>query len=327
MKEINIKNKILLILKNSDDYISGEELSQYMGISRTAIWKHINTLRSEGYNIDSITKKGYKLTNNNNIINEVELTEGLQTKNLGKSLIFMQKVDSTNNEIKRLAQKEYPNGTTVVAESQSSGKGRLGRLWSSPNGTGLWFSFLLRPQIPPNQIAGITLATGLGVCKAIRNFIGVNALIKWPNDIIIANKKLCGILTEMAAESDRIEYAVVGIGINVNTIEFPEEIQHKATSLFIETQKQINRAELFKNILFEVEKYIEKYLSDNQMDIIDEYKKLCATLGRKVTVTRGKHILSGTAISINNEGELIVKKETGEEIYVNSGEVTVQGIY
>lgn len=326
MKESNIKNKILRILKSSDSYISGEELSRLMGISRTAIWKHINELRSEGYNIDSVTRKGYKLTSNIGIINEVELTEGLQTKTLGKPLIFMQETDSTNSEIKRLVQKGYTHGTTVVAESQNSGKGRLGRVWSSPAGTGLWFSFLLNPQIPPNQIANITLTVGLGVCKAIRNFTGIDALIKWPNDIIIGNKKLCGILTEMSAEADRIEYAVVGIGINVNTSEFPEKIRHKATSLFIETQKQIDRAKLFKNILIEVEKYVDEYLNHSQLDV-DEYKKLCVTLGREVTVTRGKHILNGKAVSISNEGELIIKKENGEEIYVNSGEVTVQGIY
>lgn len=327
MKESNIKNKILRILKNSDSYISGEELSRLMGISRTAIWKHINALRSEGYDIDSVTRKGYKLISNIGIINEVELTEGLQTKTLGKPLIFMQEVDSTNAEIKRLAQKGYTQGTTVVAESQNSGKGRLGRMWSSPPGTGLWFSFLLHPQIPPHQIANITLTAGLSVCKAIQNFTGVNALIKWPNDIIIGNKKLCGILTEMSAEAYRIEYAVVGIGINVNTSEFPEEIRHKATSLFIETEKQIDRAKLFKNILLEVEKYVDEYLNNSQFDIIDEYKKLCVTLGREVTVTRGKHILNGKAVSVSNEGELIIKKENGEEIYINSGEVTVQGIY
>ncbi len=327
MKENNINNKILLILKNSNDYISGEELSQLMGISRTAIWKHINTLRSKGYNIDSVTRKGYKLTTSKNIINEIELSDGLQTQTLGKPLIFMQEIDSTNTEIKRLAQKGYPHGTTVVAESQNLGKGRLGRMWSSPPYTGLWFSFLLRPQIPPHQISGITLATGLGVCKAIRDFTGCNALIKWPNDIIIENKKLCGILTEMTAEADRIEYAVVGIGVNVNTLEFSAEISHKATSLFIETQKQIDRSELFKKILSEVEKYVEKYLSNTQANIVDEYKKMCATLGREVTVTRSKHILKGTAVSVNEQGELIIKKENGKEIYVNSGEVTVQGIY
>lgn len=260
-------------------------------------------------------------------MDKLTLSEKLETKTLGKPLMFIQEIDSTNEEIKQLAQKGYPNGTTVVAETQSAGKGRLGRLWNSPTGTGLWFSFLLRPQISPNQIAGITLAVGLGVCKAIRNYTNINALIKWPNDIIIGNKKLCGILTEMTTKSNEIENVIVGVGINVNTLKFPDEINHKATSLFLETGKQVNRSDLFKNILLEIENYVEYYLDNPQSNIIEDYKKLCATLGKNVTVTRGNKILIGTAISISNDGDLIIKNQTGDKIYINSGEVTVQGIY
>lgn len=327
MKENNIKNKVLLILKESEDYISGEEISQRMGITRSAIWKYIKALRNEGYVIDSVTNKGYKLTDSNSVINEYELTDDLQTEWLGKNLFYLQSVDSTNTEIKRLAQNGAEHGTVVVAEEQQTGKGRLGRVWSSPKGTGLWFSILLRPQIAPSEVAGITLATGLGVCKAIRRCTGLNALIKWPNDIVTGSKKLCGILTEMTAEADRIEYAVVGIGVNVNTKEFPEEIQHKATSLSIETGCDINRAKLFRKILTDTEKYIDSYLTNLEADIIDEYTSLCVTLGKQVTVTRGKSILKGIAVAIGNDGDLIVKTDDGENISVNSGEVTVQGIY
>ncbi len=327
MKENNIKDKVLLMLKENDDYISGEEISQCMGITRSAIWKYIKTLRSEGYVIDSVTNKGYKLTDSSGVINEYELTNGLQTRWLGKRLIYLQSVDSTNTEIKRLAQNGAEHGTVVVAEQQQTGKGRLGRVWSSPKGTGLWFSILLRPQIAPSQVAGITLAAGLGVCKAVRRYTGVNALIKWPNDIVIGRKKICGILTEMTAEADRIEYAVVGIGVNVNTKEFPYEIQCKATSLAIETGCDIKRKELFKEILADTEKYIDSYLTNLEADIIDEYTGLCVTLGRQVTITRGKTTLNGTAVAIGGEGDLVVKINDSENISVNSGEVTVQGIY
>ncbi len=327
MKANTAKDKVLLLLKGSSDYISGEELSQRMGITRSAIWKYIKSLRDEGYQIDSVTNKGYKLVDSNNVLNAIELEEGLQTKNLGKKIIFLQSVDSTNQEVKRQAVNDAPHGTVVVAEQQFMGKGRLGRMWSSPPGTGIWFSFLLRPQITPSEIAGITLAAGLGVCKAIRQFTGLNALIKWPNDVIVGNKKICGILTEMTAEDDRVEYAVVGIGINVNMTEFAPEIRNKATSIAVETGSPINRADLFKVVLKWVEYYIDMYLTDIEKSIIPEYTSLCATVGRQVTVTRGNNILRGNAVSVDSLGDLNVKLENGKIIAVNSGEVTVQGIY
>ncbi len=263
---------------------------------------------------------------NNNIINQNTLTENLKTKWLAKKLVYLPSVDSTNQEVKRIAS-DYPNGTVVVAEKQTAGKGRLGRIWSSPKGTGLWFSILLKPDISPNQIAGITLACGLGVCKAIRKYTGLNALIKWPNDIIIGNKKICGILTEMKAQADRISYAIAGIGINVNTTEFDEDIKHKATSLSVEANIAIDRVDLFKEIMLCLEKSFEDYFSNPDKAISDEYIKLCATLGRNVTVTRGNTIFNGKAVGVNATGDLLVEIQDGTTIQVSSGEVTVQGIY
>lgn len=327
MKENYAKDKVLLLLKGSNDYISGEELSKRMGITRSAIWKYIKALRGEGYEIDSVTNKGYKLINSTGVLNAMELEEGLQTKTLGKRLVFLQSVDSTNQEVKRLAAQDAPHGTVVVAEQQLTGKGRLGRVWSSPPGTGIWFSFLLRPQLPPSKVSGITLAAGLGVCMAIRQYTGLNALIKWPNDVIIGNKKVCGILTEMTAEDNRIDYAVVGIGINVNTKEFDAEIRSKATSLSIEAGSDINRAELFKAVLKYVEHYIDLYLTDLEKGILPQYTGLCATIGRRVRVVRGSNTLEGEAVSIGSHGDLNVRLDGGSIVAVNSGEVTVQGIY
>lgn len=326
MKDNSTKNKILSLLKKSDDYISGEQLSQDIGITRSAIWKYINALRSEGYDIDSVTNKGYKLSGCSDVINEFELTEGLKTKWLAKSLVYLPTVDSTNQEVKRIAS-AYPHGTVVIAEQQTAGKGRLGRVWSSPNGTGLWFSILLKPEIALNQIAGITLVCGLGVCKAIRKYTGLNALIKWPNDIIIGNKKICGILTEMTAEADRINYAVTGIGINVNTSEFDGEIKHKATSLSIENNNVINRAELFKEIILSLETEFDNYFSNPDSGIDEEYTSLCVTLGREVTVKRGNSTFSGKAVAVESTGDLVVRLSDSTAVKVSSGEVTVQGIY
>lgn len=326
MKDNNTKNLILSMLKKSDDYISGEQLSQTIGITRSAIWKYIKTLRSEGYDIDSVTNKGYKLLDCNSAINKFELTEGLKTKWLAKTLIYLPIVDSTNQEIKRIASL-HPHGTVIVAEHQTSGKGRLGRAWASPKGTGLWLSILLKPEIAPNQISGITLVCGLGVCKAIRKYTELNALIKWPNDIIIDNKKICGILTEMTAEADRINYAVTGIGINVNTTEFDNEIKHKATSLSIEANTVINRAELFKEIMFSLEKEFDHYFSNPDGAVSEEYTSLCATINREVTVKRGNSTFKGKAIGVESTGDLIIELADGTSVKVSSGEVTVQGIY
>lgn len=259
-------------------------------------------------------------------MNKTELEENLKTDYLGKTLIYTDSVDSTNNEVKRLAHKGYPTGTTVLAEKQTSGKGRLGRVWSSPVGTGLWFSFLLRPETDFSKISGITLAAGLGVCRAVRDFTGLDAKIKWPNDIIIGNKKICGILTETATEANKIEYAVVGIGINVNDKIFPDEIKEKATSLMIENRySPINRTELFREVLFHTENCIDNYLENSL--IPNDYKQLCATLGRNIEVKRGKNIIRGIAEDISENGDLIVADENNNKIFVNSGEVTVQGIY
>ena len=259
-------------------------------------------------------------------MNKTELVKNLKTDYLGKPLIYTDCVDSTNNEVKRLAKKGCPQGTTVIAERQTSGKGRFGRVWKSPVGTGLWFSFLLRPEADFSKISGITLAAGLGVCRAVRNFMGLDAKIKWPNDVIINNKKICGILTEAAAEADKIKYAVVGIGINVNNRNFPDEIKEKATSLTIENGNiPVDRTEFFKEVLFYTEKCIDCYLENHI--ILEDYKVLCATLGRNITVIRGKNVLKGIAEDISESGDLIVTDENRNKVLVNSGEVTVQGIY
>lgn len=259
--------------------------------------------------------------------NQQKLKEYLNTIQLGRNFVYIESVDSTNTQAKLLAQQGATNGTVVLAEHQTNGKGRLGRQWCSPKGAGLWFSILLRPQISPMQISGITLVTGLAVCKAIRKYTKLNALIKWPNDVIIGNKKLCGILTEMSAKTDKIDYVVVGVGINVNTLEFDEEIAQKATSLKKETGKTINREEFLTVVLGEIEECISLYLSNPNNGISKEYIQLCATLGRQVTVSRGNNNIQGKAVTVTSNGDLVVETNEGKPILVNSGEVIVQGIY
>ncbi|MGN0551701.1 MAG: biotin--[acetyl-CoA-carboxylase] ligase [Acutalibacteraceae bacterium] len=322
-----MKTKILKYLKDSGDYVSGQQLSKMLNVSRNAIWKSINSLKNDGYIIDSVTNKGYKLISVPDILTESEIKSGLKTRRIGNEIIALQQVDSTNEEIKRRAKQGAPHGLVCTAEEQTIGKGRLGRTWVSPPGEGIWVSVLLRLPVSPAEVSGITLAAGLAVCKAVTNVTGLSAKIKWPNDVLIDNKKVCGILTEMAAELDAVDYLVCGIGINANNKSFPDDIAHKATSIYLQLGKEINRSELLRELLYLLELYTDEFAADAAAEFLEEYKSLCVTLGRQVTVTRGGKAVQGTAADVTKSGALIVTGENGERLEITSGEVTVQGIY
>lgn len=322
-----MKSKILYVLKNSNNFVSGEELSKKLGVSRTAVWKNINALRNDGYIIDSVTNKGYKLIKCPDILDENAIFDGLNTNLAGKKIMVFKTVDSTNEEVKRRAVNGEESGLVVVSDEQTAGKGRLGRIWSSSAGCGIYFTLLIRPELSPSNISSITLAAGYAVCLAIREYTGCDAKIKWPNDIIINNKKVCGILTEMAAQSDRLDFVAIGIGINANHTEFPEEITHKATSLFLETGNKINRNDFLHYVIKTLDKVICSFLVSLSLEDVQNFKNLCATLGKNVSVKRNNKTVEGVAIDINFNGELIIKDIYGNNITVNSGEVTVQGIY
>ena len=319
-----MKDRILSALKSADGYVSGEELSHSFGITRSAVWKHIAQLKEDGYNIDSVRNRGYKLENVFNMIDESKVIFNAET--VGKKLIVLKSTDSTNSELKRLARDGEQSGTVVCAYTQTAGKGRFGRQWQSDKG-GLYFSFLLKADLPPSHIASITLASGYAVCLAVREHTGLDVRIKWPNDIIIDNRKICGILTEMAAQSDRMDYIITGIGINVNNAVFPEEIRHKATSLFIETGKMTDKSDFFLTVLKYLDKVLTSFLVSISLEDMENFKKLCATLGREVYVQRGDNTLTGTAVDITPFGELVIETQEHKTVSISSGEVTVQGIY
>ena len=321
-----MKEKILSALKSSDDYISGEALSRSLGITRSAVWKNIRQLRQEGYIIDSVTNKGYRLQKDCNMLDSEKILKNLHCDNIGKKLIILKSTDSTNNEIKKLAALGEESGTVVTAETQTSGRGRFGRQWSSDKG-GLYFSILLRTDLPPSNIAAITLAAGYAVCLAVREYTGLDARIKWPNDIIVENRKICGILTEIAAQSDSIDYIIIGIGININNTEFPDEIKHKASSIHLETNKNIDKSDFFRTVLIYLDKVISSFLISISIDDMSSFKRICATIGREVSVKRGENVLKGIARDITPFGELVIETEDSQKITISSGEVTVQGIY
>jgi BirA family biotin operon repressor/biotin-[acetyl-CoA-carboxylase] ligase len=315
-----MKNKILKMLRSADGYISGEAMSDELGISRNAVWKHINKLREDGYEIESVTKRGYRLTSSPDMISAEEIKNGLETEFIGRNTVYFDEIDSTNNAAKAAA--DMPDGTVFISEIQTGGKGRLGRSWSSPKGTGIWMSVLLKPDMLPQDVPQITLIAGMAVAKGI----GCGAGIKWPNDVVIGTKKVCGILTEMSAEIERVNYVICGIGINVNTASFEGELAEKATSLRIETGEEHERVPVIQSILTEFERLYKLFLKDGISGVIDEYRELCVTLGREVSVIYPNRTINGRAVDINNDGELIVETENGE-ITVGSGEVSVRGIY
>lgn len=321
-----MKNQILNLLKSEKDFISGQELCQKFGVSRTAIWKAIKSLKAKGYNIESVTNKGYRLLSSPEILDESEIRSHLKTSIIGKNITVLETVDSTNNFLKNIASQSEA-GTVIVSREQTGGKGRLGRVWQSKKDDTISFSVLLKPRISPMEVSAITPLCGLAVTKALNNYFDFGAKIKWPNDVIIGSKKLCGILTEMGCEFDRVDYLIVGIGINLLNKDFPEEIAFKATSCSIESNKEINRNLLLANILKEIEDTLltGDYRFNN--DNLKSYKENCVTLGREISFTRKGEKLSGKATDINDQGELIVSLMDGTTETVFSGEVTVQGIY
>ena len=324
---MNTKEEILKRLRQSDGYLSGEQLSEALGISRAAVWKNITALREAGYGVDSVTNRGYRLTAVPDLLTPEEVAYGLRAKVLGSRIVSLAEVDSTNEEAKRRAQQGAPDGSVFIAERQTGGKGRLGRRWESPEGTGVWFSVLLRPGLVPSEISSITLLAGIAVCRAIRALTGCPAVIKWPNDVVIGSRKVCGILTEMTAEVDRVEYVVLGIGINANMESFPEELAEKATSLRREAGKPFPRAAILRTVLGELEPLLNSAKSGGLSSILEEYKALCVSLNRRVGFFYGGKQQTGTAVDVSPSGELVVERDNGDRIAVNAGEVVVQGIY
>lgn len=322
-----MQKKILDILLNANDFISGQEISENLGVSRQAVWKSINALKEKGYEIQSVTNRGYRLVSSPDYLNESSLKSLLHNKIIGKNLIVLDSVDSTNDYLKKLGNEGCENGTVVIAREQTKGKGRLGRTWQSKKDDGIAFSVLLRPNVAPSEISAITPLAGLAVCKAIREYTKLDCVIKWPNDIIVGRKKLVGILTEMSAEFDAVEYVITGIGINVDHTSFPEEIAFKATSLLLETGRHIDKNEFLACVL----RHIENEFIKNNLELtptaLSEYTDLCATVGRSVTFQRGTRRISGMAVGVSEHGELKVMMSDGTISLVNSGEVTVQGIY
>jgi len=319
---MSVSNKRLEIIKvlkaAKGKAISGEELGEQLGISRTMVWKYIKTLKDDGYGITSSPKTGYILKSVPDLPSPEEIKIGLKTALIGQTIHYFDEVESTNNVAKKLAH-ESEEGTVVIAELQKSGRGRMGREWISLHG-GIWLSVILKPTILLAHAPRLTLVAGLATAKAMRK-LGVDASIKWPNDVLISGKKVCGILTEVNAEMEQIDYVVVGIGINANVDldAFTEEVREGSTTLAAELGKPIARAAFIQDLLYELEQEYIKFRTRPFSSILDEWISLSDTIGREVTVMTPSKMFEGRAVGITEDGALVIENTDGTREEVIAG--------
>jgi BirA family biotin operon repressor/biotin-[acetyl-CoA-carboxylase] ligase len=320
-----LDEKILAQLREDpESYVSGEELCRLAGISRAAIWKHVEKLRTEGYDIEASPHLGYRLAGVPDRLIPSEIKWKLKTKIFGSQIISYRKVDSTNDAAYELAEKGIKEGTIVLAEEQGRGKGRHGRSWQSPPKGGIYMSIVLRPRMAPNEIPRITLLAAVAAAKSIRKATGLSAMIKWPNDILIGNKKVCGILTEMKAEQDSVDFVVLGMGINVNTPV--RSLPRGASSLREEMRDtnrrtELSRVEISKKILEALEAEYNTLKEKGSGPIMEEWRRLSAMLGSRIRVVLQNRAFEGQAHDIDPDGSLVVRLDSGVMEKVSSGDV------
>lgn len=323
-----MKAEILKLLKDSPEYLSGQELCDRFGVSRTAVWKAVNQLKKEGFQIEAVQNKGYKLVDSPvDILGKSELESRIRTKWCGRRVQYYEQTGSTNIQAKRLAEEGAAGGTLVVADMQTDGRGRRGRGWISPAGTNVYYTLLLRPQFQPDKASMLTLVMALAVARAVEDVTGVSTHIKWPNDVVMNGRKMVGILTEMSAESDYIHHIVIGVGINVGEQQFPEELADRVTSVDREAGRKIPRAELIQKCMEYFETYYESFAECGSMSgLMGEYHDYLINRGRSVRVLDPRGEYGGMAEGINENGELLVRLEDGSIRAVYAGEVSVRGV-
>ena len=319
--------QILSALRAHTDGVSGAELSHKLGISRAAIWAHMEDLRKLGYDIEASPHLGYRLVNEPDVLYADDLLARLgRTKIIGRDIRAFQETTSTNDVVEKLARDGVSEGVVVFAESQTRGRGRLGRKWISPARKGLWFSVLLRPRLRPQETTQLTVAAATALRRAINAQTGLKPEIKWPNDILIHGKKVAGILTELSAELDRVKYVILGMGVDVNVsgMEFPADLKKIATSLKVESGKTVSRPELAIAILHELDRDYTLVCAGKFAQIADEWESHCSTLGHRVAVQTGVRDIRGLAESLAEDGALLLRTEHGHLERIVGGDVTME---
>jgi BirA family biotin operon repressor/biotin-[acetyl-CoA-carboxylase] ligase len=317
---------ILSLFRLESGYLSGEHLSKELGVSRTAVWKHITALRKAGYRIEAVSSRGYHLVSSPDNIEPHEISAQLDGSKIGCSLSFLKSTSSTNADAFRLAEDGAAEGTVVLADSQSGGKGRRGRVWSSPAEVNLYCSVVLRPPIMPYEAPQLTFLSAVAVARAIELTTSLTPEIKWPNDLLISGKKVAGLLNEMSAETDGINFVILGIGVNLNmsAVQFPADLRHPATSVFLESGVKVDRCRFTSTMLNELDRLYNEFLSHGFGPIREEWQQRCNANGRQVIVSdSGTECTGGRFIGIDSDGAMLLRTEEDKLHRITCGDVRV----
>jgi len=315
-----------LFREAGNDFVSGALISRELQVSRTAVWKYIKGLRTAGYVIEAIPSRGYQLVSTPNILSEEELREKIQTALIGRQLICSTATASTNADAFRLAEEGAEEGTVVIADAQSGGKGRMGRIWSSPPGINLYCSVVLRPAVKPYQAPQLTFLSAVAVARAIELTTALQPEIKWPNDVLIGGRKVAGLLNEMSAETDGINFVILGIGVNLNMTadQFPADLRAPATSLLLELGRPVNRAQFAATMLHELDRLYAQFLQYGFGPVRDEWQQRCNANGREVSVSDGgAETKRGMFDGIDGDGAMLIRFPNGVVERIISGDVRV----
>nr|WP_325298969.1 biotin--[acetyl-CoA-carboxylase] ligase [uncultured Dysosmobacter sp.] len=326
------KTVLALLRAQGEEFLSGEEISGRLGLSRTAVWKAVDALRREGYEIEARAGLGYRLTGTPDALTEPEIRSFLEeTAVVGRELQCFDEIDSTNNYAKRIALSGAPDGTVIVADCQTAGRGRMDRSFQSPKGKGIYLTALLRPELPPERLLPVTALAGVAVCAAVERVCGVRPGLKWPNDPVLGSRKLCGILTELSveAETGRVQYLVLGIGVNVlqTAEDFTPEVAEMATSLAMALGRPVSRPALAAALIEELDRLYTALRAGDLSEYLAAYRRDCVNLGKAVQLISPAGRETVTAVGIDGDFGLVVRGADGEERAVRSGEVSVRGLY
>ena len=317
---------ILRLFRTEKGYVSGEHLSRELGVSRTAIWKQISSLRNAGYCIEAVPSRGYRLVSSPDVIDPHEVGAQLESSRVGRRLEFLKTTTSTNHDAFQLAEGGAIEGTVVLADSQTGGKGRRGRVWASPSGVNLYCSVVLRPAIMPYEAPQLTFLSAVATARAIEQTTKLKPEIKWPNDLLLSGKKVAGLLNEMSAETDGINFVILGIGVNVNMTldQFPGYLRYPATSLFLESGILVDRSRFTGIMLNELDRLYNDFLTDGFAPVREEWQRRCNANGRQVLVTdSGTECTRGSFIGIDSDGALLLRSEDEKVHRITCGDVRV----
>jgi BirA family biotin operon repressor/biotin-[acetyl-CoA-carboxylase] ligase len=322
--DIPIAERLLKEMRATDGPVSGGQLARELGVTRAAIWKHVHALRGLGYEIEARPRVGYRLMSAPDVPNPWELRDGLQSQRFGQQALHLATTVSTQDDVRRLAGEGAPEGTVVVAETLEAARGRMGRAFATPPG-GLWFSLLLKPRRPPDAVIALSLLAAVAVHRGIEDVTGLRPAVRWPNDLLLAGRKIVGILIEMDSEQDVIRDVIVGIGINVNVRprDFPRDVRPIATSLREVLGRDVPRVALLQRVLEHLETLYDTYLERGAGPVLDAWRALPTVLGERVTVEELRESWQGTAVDLDSEGALLVRRDGGDVQRVLAGDVRI----